>query len=120
MIERADKKKSLDKIVASLVKNPLQTERQIAKDTWVSKSSVNRLKEEAGQIGPKDFRIQNLLDKDMELMLLIQNEKFRRLNEKEDINNSDIDKWEATATKRKAIFGDVEEWQWDRDIIIQI
>jgi hypothetical protein len=34
MIEskRSDKKRNLDKVAASLVKNPLQTEREIAKD----------------------------------------------------------------------------------------
>jgi len=33
MIERADKRKNVDKVTASLVKNPLQTQREIAKDT---------------------------------------------------------------------------------------
>ena len=120
-IERADKKASVDKIAASLAKNPLQSEREIARDTWVSKSSVNRLKEEAGQTGAKDLRIQNLLDKDVELMKLIQIEKFRRLNEeKEKVNNSDIDKWEATATKRKAIFGNNDDEKVNDNITIQI
>jgi len=33
MIERNDKKRNIDKVIASLAKNPLQTEHQIAADT---------------------------------------------------------------------------------------
>jgi hypothetical protein len=38
-------------------------------------------------------------------MNIIQDEKFRRLQEeKEKINNTDINKWEETATKRYTLF----------------
>jgi hypothetical protein len=33
MTNRSDKKKSIDKVAASLAKNPLQSEREIAKDS---------------------------------------------------------------------------------------
>jgi hypothetical protein len=33
MIERADAKKNKDKVAASLAKNPLQSQREVAKDT---------------------------------------------------------------------------------------
>jgi hypothetical protein len=31
-IERSDKKKNIDKVTASLIKNPLQSQREVAKD----------------------------------------------------------------------------------------
>ena len=50
---RTDKKKNIDKVAAAYVANPLATEREIAEVTQVSKSSVNRAKDEMGQVGAK-------------------------------------------------------------------
>jgi hypothetical protein len=60
---------------------------------------------EMGQIGAKDDKIIKLTDEDFDLMISIQKEKKRRLDEQKDkINNSDIDRWEQTATKRYSLF----------------
>jgi hypothetical protein len=60
---------------------------------------------EMGQIGAKDDKIIKLTDEDFDLMISIQKEKKRRLDEEKDkINNSDIDRWEQTATKRYSLF----------------
>ena len=119
MEERADKKKNIDKVVASLVKDPLQTEQQIARDTWISQSAVNRAKKEVGKNGLKDDRIMNLTDKDFDLMKSIQKEKTKRLKEEtKEISNLDIDRWENTATKRYSLFrwkATDNEW-WAKDI----
>jgi len=105
MTKRADKKRNVDKVAAELAKNPLATERELAKETGVSKSAVNRAKKEVGRSGVKDDRIVHLTDKDFELMQLIQSEKERRLYEEKDkINNCDINRWEETAVKRYTLF----------------
>jgi len=106
--KRSDKKKNVDKVTASLVKDPLQSEEQIAKDTWISQSAVNRAKKEVGKNGLKDDRIVSLTDKDFNLMQLYQAEKLRRMTEEKDkVNNTDINRWDETATKRYSLF------KWD-------
>lgn len=109
---RNDKAKNVAKVLKEVIKDPLLTEREIAEMTWVSKSSVNRAMQEVGQIGAKDDRIVNITDKDFELMNIIQEEKFRRLQEEKDrINNTDINKWEETATKRYTLFRWSATWK---------
>jgi len=57
--------------------------------------------------GIKDPRIQHLLEEDDKLLKLIASEKNRRItDEKDKLNNSDIDKWQQTADKRRILFGD--------------
>lgn len=103
--KRNDKKRNIDKVTASLLKNPLQTEREVAKDVWIGNWTVHRAKEEMEQTGAKDDRVVNLTDWDFDLMKEIQVEKFRRLtHEKDKINNSDINKWDETASKRYTLF----------------
>lgn len=101
-----DKKKRLWKVVKELLKDPLLTTREIEEKTWISKSTVaNYINNDLDTVGLKDERILNITNKDFELMNLIQEEKFRRLQEdKENINNSDINRWEETATKRYTLF----------------
>lgn len=101
-----DKQKRLWKVVKELLKDPLLTTREIEEKTWISKSTVaNYINNDLDTVGLKDDRIINITDKDFELMNLIQQEKFRRIQEeKEKINNTDINKWEETATKRYSLF----------------
>lgn len=103
---RTDKKKKLWKVAEELLNNPLQTIREVSEKTWVSKSTVaNYINEDLDKLGQKDERIIAITDKDFELMNLIQEEKFRRIKEEKDkINNTDINKWEETATRRYQIF----------------
>ena len=125
MIEtkRADKKKNIDKVTASLVKDPLQTEREIANNLWISRSTAHIMKKEIEQSQAKDERIISLTDEDFALMQDIQSEKKRRLREeKEQINNNDIDKWENTATKRYTLFRwDATDENWAlKEVIIEM
>ena len=109
MIERSDKKSNIDKVEASLAKNPLQSEREIAKDTWIGNWTVNRAKKELEQNGAtKDNRIVNLTNKDFELMQLIQERKFDRMKDKNNpVNDSDVNNWDKEAKARYTIF------RWD-------
>lgn len=104
---RADKKTNIDKVTASLVKNPNQTEEQIAKDTWLWQSTVNRAKQEVGKTGYKDDRIINLTDGDFDLMETIQKIKKDRLTNDKEVNNTDINNWDRQAQARYTLF------RWD-------
>ena len=109
MIERSDKKSNIDKVTASLAKNPLQSEREIAKDTWIGNWTVNRAKKELEQNGAtKDNRIVNLTDGDFKLMQMIQKRKFERMEDKSNpVNDSDVNNWDKEAKARYTIF------RWD-------
>jgi len=114
MIERADKKKNIDKVAASIAKNPLQTARELGKDTWIGASTANRAKKEVAQNGTKDDRIVNLTNKDFELMQKIQVRKFERMEDKEKpINDNDINNWDKEAKVRYSLFRwEVTDTQW--------
>lgn len=110
MIEskRADKKANIDKITAWLVKDPLASERKLAKMAWVSPSTAHISKKEIEQSQAKDERIISLTDKDFELMQIIQKRKFDRMEDKDDpVNDSDVNNWDKSAQARYSLF------RWD-------
>ena len=81
MPPRADKKKNLDKAAASLAKNPLQTEAELAKDVWIGAWTAHRAKKQLEESGEfKDERIISLSDKDLECVELWVKEINRRLS----------------------------------------
>lgn len=106
MTVRADKKKNLDKVAASLAKDPLQSERQLAKNAWVSNGTAHNMKEELEQTwAVKDSRIVNLTDWDFKLMEMIQQRKFARMNDTDNpVNDSDVNNWDKEAKARYTIF----------------
>lgn len=107
MIKRADKAKNVDKVAAELVKNPLASEREIAKATGVGKSSVNRAKEQVGRGGAsgKDKRIIALTELDYELTYKCMAEQLRRIDrDPEKINNGDIIRMAEASAKRYSLF----------------
>lgn len=65
---RADKAKSLSKVKKALAINPLLTDREIANDTGIGKSTVNRAIKEMGQLGTKDENIVKITDTDREII----------------------------------------------------
>lgn len=101
---RADKKNNIAKVAKAVLNDPLATQREIADNANVWLWTANRVISELEQIGTKDDRIIWLTDKDFELMKQIQEVKFKRLQEDEQINNNDLDKWENTAVKRYSLF----------------
>lgn len=121
---RADKKVSISKVAKEVLNNPLLNQREIAEKTWLSLGNVNDKLNILEQEGQKDDRIIWLTDKDFEMMKKIQDVKFKRLAEDEQINNNDLDKWENTAVKRYSLFRwsatDKEWWLKLPDITFQI
>lgn len=59
---RTDKRKNVWKVVEVLVKNPNATVREIAKETGIWSSTVQRAKEEVAQSGTKDSGIVFIVD----------------------------------------------------------
>lgn len=51
---RTDAQKNIAKVAGELAKDPLKTEREIASQTGIGKSTVNRAKQELGQSGAID------------------------------------------------------------------
>lgn len=109
---RVDRKKNEWEVIKEFLENPLQTLREVEEKTWISRTTVWDIKNNLDKTWQKDDRIVNITDKDFELMNIIQDEKFRRLQEeKEKINNTDINKWEETATKRYTLFRWSATWK---------
>lgn len=120
---RVDKAKNIAKVAKTLLENPLQTENEIAEKLWIWGWTVNRAKQELEKNGVKDERIVWLTDKDFDLMKQIQQEKFARLANPENINDNDLDKWENTATKRYSLFrwsATDEQWGIKETVTIEI
>jgi len=79
--ERVDKTKNKIKVIKELLRDPLQTDREIAKQTNIGKSSVNRAKQEMGQFGSNSNIIDEIIKKDAEIVKLTQAEIQRRILE---------------------------------------
>jgi len=104
---RADKKKNKDKVAASLIKNPLQTEKEISEDTGLGMGTVHRAKKEVEKTGKKDDRIISLTDADFEILKLTQKHTKERLEDKDKakkINARDMTYIGDIAAKRYQIF----------------
>ncbi len=65
MAIRADKKRNVSKVAKAVIEKPLLTERQIAEEVGIGKSSVNRAMQELGQNGAKDPKIIEITDRDL-------------------------------------------------------
>lgn len=110
---RADKKANIAKVAKVALLEPLLTRDQIAEKAWVSTWTASNMLKELDGSWPKDPRIIWLTDWDFDLMKVIQKEKFARLQNPEQVNDNDLDKWENTATKRFTIFrGSATDKEW--------
>lgn len=107
MTERKDKARNRAKVIKAKLKNPLKTEREIAKETNVSKSTVNRISQELGQWGTKDDRILWICDKDLEIVKLGQEIIMKKLRDQKQVAKlkpHEISQVIAENTKRYALF----------------
>ena len=100
---RTDKAKNTAKVLKEIINNPLQTQREISKNTWVWLWSVNRALDELGQIGTNEAII-DFVALDLELQWLATKEMIRRMKENADkVNNQDIVRFNETAFKRSTV-----------------
>lgn len=105
--ERKDKARNRAKVIKAKLKSPLKTEREIAKETKVSKSTVNRISKELGQKGTKDERILWICDKDLEIITLGQKLILEKLWDKKQIARlkpHEISQVIAENTRRYSLF----------------
>lgn len=115
---RVDKRKNVEKVVVSKIKDPLKTQREIASETGIWLWTVNRAVEELEQNGTKDERIILLTEADFEQQLRIQEIKNKRLEEPEKINNKDLNTREEFAMKRYSLFrGNATGKDWWLNIV---
>jgi len=71
---RTDKAKNIKALKNELLKDPLQTEDQLAEKLWVNRKTINRLKEEMPEIvqTAKNNYIFDVTEKDKEIIWLAQ------------------------------------------------
>lgn len=120
MTERSDKKKNYNKIVKSVVNNPLQSQREIAKETWLGKTTVQGHLKDLPKT-TKDDRIKSLTDKDFKCIELWVLEIQRRLSDKEELEKmrtpeiSQVIK-ENTARYTLFVWEATDEQGWAKDM----
>ena len=100
---RNDKAKNTAKVLKEVIKNPLATQREIAKKTWLWLWTVNRNLETMEQIGTNE-KIIDLVALDIEMQELATKEMIRRLKQETDkVNNQDIVRFNETSLKRSQL-----------------
>ncbi len=111
---RIDKIKNEAKVVKSILKNPLKTQREIAEETWVSKTTVFNKLNNIGQTLSKAPSIEEICKQDIENVKLWQTILNKRLKETpDDLRVNDIVQILAEGTKRYTLFkGNATDSQW--------
>lgn len=112
--KRRDAKKNKVKVIKSLIKNPMQSIPEIARDTWLSVWNVHNKLKEVERTGVKSNIIDEIIKNDAEIVKLTQAEIQRRiLEERWKVSTRDlISAWDVSA-KRYTIFKwDVTDDEW--------
>lgn len=109
---RKDKARNVDLVTSEIVKNPFITQRDIAKNTDLWTSTVNRAIKEVVQSGiiQKDDRIVNLTNKDLEIVTKAQQliaDKFEDEEQVKKMKVTDISSVAKDSSARYSIF------KWD-------
>ena len=129
MIEtkRADKKKNIAKVIKEVLKDPLQSQREIAKKTWLWLWTANRVIQEVEQNGTKDDRILWVCETDFRIVKLWQAIIEKRLQDSKEVakmRTFEIAQTIEKSEKRYQIFkwdiSNNEWWLKQQDIIFQI
>jgi len=107
-----------DKVVAAYLKDPTKSEPEIAKETWVAKSTVHDIKAKSGEIG-RATQIVRICDADIKIIDKANSIANRYLNdilEKDILERPDVEQARRsaeTSTKRYVIFKwDVTDEEW--------
>lgn len=102
---RVDKKKNTVKVLKEVINNPLQSQRDIAKTTWISLGAVNSSIKELEQSWTlENFEIIDFVKEDLEIQKLATAEIKRRLtDEAKNINNQDIVRLNDSSFKRSFV-----------------
>lgn len=116
---RTDKRKNVGKVAEALINNPNKTVREIAKETWIGSSTVQRAKVEVAQTGTKDETIAYIVDKSKERIKTAQaifDRYIQESSQKETLEYKDVtlvkdivkdDLWRVTV-----LWGNVTDESW--------
>lgn len=112
--ERVDKTKNKIKVIKELLRDPLQTEREIAKNANISNWTAHKTKKEVEQRWAKSNIIDDIIKKDAEIVKLVQDELKKRIKDNPSkVSTRDIiSAWDVSA-KRYTIFKwNVTDEEW--------
>lgn len=104
---RVDKEINKAKVIWAVIKKPLADQRTLAKEAWVSKTTVQRNMLEMDQIGPKSKAIEDIIATDAAIVQLAQMEIVQRLQSPEKEKTRDIISAASESARRYALF------KWD-------
>lgn len=116
---RTDKRKNVGKVAEALINNPNKTVREIAKETGIGSSTVQRAKVEVAQSGTKDETIAYIVDKSKERIKTAQaifDRYIQESSQKEILEYKDVtlvkdivkdDLWRVTV-----LWGNVTDESW--------
>ena len=123
--ERSDKLRNRAKVIKATLQNPLASQREIAKQQWVSHETVNRIQKEMWQTVTKDDRILGICDKDLEIITKWQQEIMKKLSNPKAVQKMRI--WEistalAESTRRYTLlkWDATDEQGWLKEVLISV
>lgn len=112
--ERVDKTKNKIKVIKELLRDPLQTEREIAKNANIWNWTVHRTKKEMEQNGAKSNLIDGIIKKDVEIVKLAQAELQKRIktNPAKVSTRDIISAWDVSAKRYMIFKWDATDKEW--------
>ena len=110
---RKDKLKNQAEVIKVIAKDPTLTEREVAKEAWIGNWTAHRHIKELEQSGADSKIMDSILEKDNEIMNLVNALTLNHIREKiengEKLDSAEVKiLWDLAnnSTKRKAIFWD--------------
>lgn len=110
---RADKLKNQTAIIKEIIKDPMQSQREIADKLWIGKTTVQEHLQEIPKATKTD-RIEKILDKDLSIVDLALEEIERRIKEeKEKMTTRDMISAADVSAKRYSLLkGTATDKDW--------
>ena len=123
--ERSDKLKNRAKVIKATLQNPLKSQREIAKETWVNAATVCRNQKEMQQTATKDDRIVGICDKDLEIITKWQQEIMKKLSNPKAVQKmrmGEISTALAESTRRYTLlrWNATDENGWIKQVLINV
>lgn len=113
------KKKNRAKVIAKVISNPLSTQRELAKETWLSKTSIHNHLKTLDQDWPKLAIIEDIINKDARIVDVAQQILLDRMEKTPDkVSTRDIISAGDISARRYSIFkweATNKEW-WLKEI----
>ena len=116
--ERVDKLKNKAKVIAKVIANPLATERELAKDTWLWNWTIHNHLKDIEQNWAKSLAIEKIIDQDAKIVELAQKILLERMNTPDKVSTRDVISASDISARRYSIFkweATTKEW-WLKEI----